>query len=137
MPSNRSGRLDPDFRQFTDWIELHNTGASSVSLAGYRLTDDRGNPSLWTFPSGASIPGNGYLVVYADGNNTNRSALHTAFKLNAGGEAVWLFNASGTAVDSVEYEGLPADVSFGRQADGSPWVYFADPTPGSDRKSVV
>lgn len=36
-----------------DWIELRNTGNSSVNLAGYGLSDDPAQPMNWVFPSTA------------------------------------------------------------------------------------
>jgi parallel beta-helix repeat protein len=131
MASNKTTLLDPDFNQFADWIELRNPNPSAAPLAGYSLTDDPANPARWTFPAGVSIPANGFLLIYADGENVKRNVLHANFKLKSGGEGVWLSDASGTAVDSVRYEDQPADVSYGRQGNGSDWVYFGSPTPGT------
>jgi len=131
MASNQTGRLDPDFNQFADWIEIHNTTASTVQLGGYSLADDPLNPGRWTFPAGVSIPANGYLLIYTDGENVKRNALHANFKLKAGGESVWLFDGTGKTVDSVIYEDQAVDVSYGRQGNGSLWMFFANPTPGA------
>jgi hypothetical protein len=42
-----------------EYVELYNTTSQAVSLAGWRFTD---GPDF-TFPAGASIPANGYVVV--------------------------------------------------------------------------
>ena len=48
-----------------DYIELYNTSAQSVSLAGYTLTDDPNDLAKYTFPEGTTIPAGGYCIVYA------------------------------------------------------------------------
>src|SRR6185503_9047712 len=47
-----------------DWIELHNSSSSAVSLTGWSLTDNAGNLAKWRFPS-TLLPANGYLLVFA------------------------------------------------------------------------
>ena len=42
-----------------EWLELRNLSGSTVSLAGWRISDG----VSFTFPTGASIAANGYLVV--------------------------------------------------------------------------
>lgn len=39
----------------SDWLEIHNTGAISEPLGGYRLTDDADDLAQWTLPN-ISIP---------------------------------------------------------------------------------
>lgn len=45
-----------------EWVELYNRSNAAVSLAGWSLDD----AVSFTFPSGTSIPANGYLVVARD-----------------------------------------------------------------------
>jgi hypothetical protein len=51
-----------------DWIELFNTGADTVQLEGYGLSDDPQRPFKWVFPRYSMAPGE-YLVVFASGKN--------------------------------------------------------------------
>ena len=37
--------------KYDDWIELHNSGGSTVNLNGYGLSDDPTKPFRFTFPS--------------------------------------------------------------------------------------
>jgi len=53
LASNRAGRLD-DEGQTSDWIEIHNPGASPMRLGGYRLTNDPNVPDKWAFPTTGS-----------------------------------------------------------------------------------
>lgn len=59
------------------------------------------------------------------------SALHTDFKISSAGETLYLLDAGGMLVDSLETGVLPANVSRGipyNDVDQS--VYFSTPTPG-------
>ena len=58
--------------------------------------------------------------------------LHTNFKISAEGEPVILYDTSAVTIDSIGPVSLLADISFGRDMDGTdPWVYYSEPTPGS------
>ena len=61
--SNLESVLDEDGAT-PDWIELHNTGATPVSLLGWGLSDDAAKPSMWVFPD-VTLPVDGYLMVFA------------------------------------------------------------------------
>lgn len=135
LAANASNNMDADFKNFSDWIELHNTTSSEINVGGYYLSDDKGWKRKWRIPWGTKIPAGGYLIIWADGENTG---LHTNFKLNIDGEIVILSNSSGNELDRVDFESdnqLP-DVSYGRKTDGgSLWGYFGQPTPGSSNNA--
>ena len=138
----------------SDWIELKNTTAAAISLAGWSLSDDASNPRLWSFPPTASIPANGHLLVLASGLNLlpNIDAttyLHTNFKLSSSGDIVILTRPDNTIADqfTANYPPQSWRYSYGRQADGT-FGYLETATPGQvnsstalipapDRKSVV
>jgi hypothetical protein len=129
MADNNAAVQSPD-GTYPDWIELYNTGNSSVDLSGMYLTDSLANPT-WQFPSGTLLEANGYLLVWADGN-TAQGPLHADFKLNANGESLGLFASDvETLIDSVTYDKQIEDVSYGRTTDGSSsWSYMTKSTPG-------
>lgn len=59
------------------------------------------------------------------------SALHTNFKIAAGGETLYLLDADGALVDSLETGVLPTDVSLGiPYEEEDQYAYFGTPTPG-------
>lgn len=126
LPGNASTVLDPDFKNFVPWVELHNTGGATVQLAGYRLTDDLGAPTRWTIPSGVTIPAGGYLVLWLDGQSQGR---HAPYTLGMSGE-LGLFMPDGTPVDTLTFGPQRPDVSYGRNAGGD-WRYFDPATPGA------
>lgn len=53
-----------------DWLELRNFGTSSVSLAGWQLTDNLDNEEHWTFPD-VTIAPNEHLLIWASDKNRN------------------------------------------------------------------
>jgi hypothetical protein len=135
-----------DFDDFSDWIELFNTGETDVDISGYGLTDSPGNPGKWKFPPGTILPAKGFLLLWADGFDETPGKTHQRpyspndpfvtryfhlnFKLDAAGEFIGLADAAGGLVDSVVFGMQRNDVSMGRKPDGSStWCYFGDPTP--------
>src|SRR5687767_13783265 len=67
MASNSQTLADED-GEFPDWIELYNSGATSVNLNGWSLTDDAAELRKWVFPS-VTIAPKGFLIVFASGKN--------------------------------------------------------------------
>ncbi len=148
---------------YSDWIEIHNPSSQPVNLEGWHLTDNPKIPAKWRFPA-VTIPGQGYLVVFASGRqmNSKSTELHANFKLDQEGGPLALIKPDGKTV-SFEFAprvpALPADVSYGlsRQAvaaaapprnlpEGTAHVlkiaaedqgYFARPTPGAPNAELL
>lgn len=89
---------------YHDYICIANTGAEAVDLSGWYLTDDITITRMWMFPTGATIPAGGTLIVYASGLNRvdDLNHLHTNFSLSSEGETVALSNPNGQPVDILE-----------------------------------
>ena len=130
MSDNESTLADRD-GYFADWIELYNPGNQEINLANYSLSDKADNPKKWVFPA-VNIPAKGFLLVFASKKNSNLGGeLHTNFKIDSDGEALFLSNASGDLIDQTEARSLSADESFGRVPDGGKnWVVMSQTTPG-------
>ncbi|MBN2829991.1 MAG: lamin tail domain-containing protein [Candidatus Cloacimonetes bacterium] len=101
-----------------DWIELYNTTSSTINLSGYYLSDSPLHLKKFKFPSGTSIPANGYLIIWADGD-TLQTGLHTSFKLSSSGESLYLSNSSVQIIDKVTFGLGTGDMSYSRVPDGS------------------
>jgi hypothetical protein len=105
-----------------------------VNLTGLYLTDEPGNPRNWAFPSGTTIPANGFLLVWADENGTATPGLHASFKLSASGEQIYLIDTDANnnqVLDAITFGSQATDVSFGRTAvDADVWSTMA-PTPNA------
>ncbi len=126
MAANTHTILDPDYFNFSDWIELHNRSDKTVDISGYQISDELNTPK-WRLPNGTILPPDGYLLVWADEKDKQKKGLHTNFKLKMGGEAVSLFDTSGKCVDAFEYLKQLPDVSVAFQNGKE--VYM-NPTPG-------
>lgn len=134
-PANADINYDPDFYNFSGWIELYNSGTSSVNLAGHYLSDDASEPLKWRIPSGVSIPANGYVLIWCDNMNITR---HTNFELDSEGEDVVLSNSSGILLSKITFPKQYTNISYGRTVNGSgTWAFLSVPTPGSANNATT
>ena len=128
--SSNGGVLTDLSGESPDWIEFYNSGKSPMNLGGYGLSDKIDEPFQWVFPNYTLQPGK-YLVVFASGKNLLGSEFHTNFKIDSGGESVYLYNPGRTLVDSVRVGPLKINTSFGRtKANPKVWGIFINSTPG-------
>lgn len=108
-------------------IEVHNvsTSSSDLSLLPF-LTFGFDSPTVyysgtvhnWFNPAGAS------------------NYIQTNFTIKTGGETVYLSTPAGVFLDSLDVPDLEADMSFGKQADGTPSQFIFDvPTPGASNNA--
>ena len=133
--------LADDEGEFSDWIELHNTGTQAVNLQGWHLTDNVNNLAQWDFPAVTMQPDQ-YLVVFASGKDRVDPAkpLHTNFKLSTDGEYLALVQSDSTTVEFAYAPQFPpqsADVSYGLSTDGSDRGFFVAPTPGTANATPI
>ena len=102
-----------------DWIELKNTGAATVDISGWYLTDDALNLTKWQVPatpeSQSLAPGEVLLVYASDKNGVFSSELHANFKLALAEGYLGLVQGNGTTVEHAfnPYPAQVADVSYG------------------------
>ena len=118
LASNASGITDFE-GEHSDWIELQNTGAAAVDVAGWYLTDEALNLAKWEIPTDSSTllaPGE-YLTIFASSKDGVYSGeLHTNFKLTTAGEYLGLVESDGTTVAYDFGAAFPeqfTDVSYG------------------------
>ncbi len=131
--TSTNGLLDED-GLLDSWIEIYNRGSATVNLAGWSLTDDAGEPAMWTFPA-TNIAAGQYLVVFASGDDRRvpGANLHTNFKLPSSANYLGLYNADLPPQAVSEY--APAypeqrnNISYGFDNTNA-LHYFALPTPG-------
>ena len=118
---------------YSDWIELHNTTAAPVDLGGWHLTDSASDLDKWTFPEGATLDANAYLVVFASDKNIAIAGqqYHTNFKLTSGGEYLALVDDGGQVVHEYapEFPEQFTNVSYGvsSQSTGQTLIDADDP----------
>jgi uncharacterized repeat protein (TIGR02543 family) len=125
-----------DFEDYPDWLELKNSSANTVNLAGYYLSDDPQDPYKWAIPAGASIPANGFLLIMADGYDAApgqtfprgywpwRSFVteryHANFSLSSSGESLLLTKVTSTVYTNLVRSAVPTP------AEASVWKYRDD-----------
>jgi len=124
---------------FDDWIEIYNPTGSPIDLGEFFLSDNSTSTTKWHFPDYPMQAGE-FLLVWAD-RDLNDGLFHSNFRLNAGGEQVFLFKSEDDGIrvaDGIAVPALPSDFSFGRQTDAQvPWVLFSESTPGLSNSSSL
>ncbi|MCK4296834.1 MAG: hypothetical protein KAX28_09310, partial [Candidatus Marinimicrobia bacterium] len=84
MSSNLFAIADED-GDYPDWIELYNTGITTVNLRNYGLTDNLTDTFKWIFPD-INILTNEYLLLFASGKNSADRIIHIETIINWGDE---------------------------------------------------
>jgi hypothetical protein len=126
---------------YDPWLEIFNPNPYQVNIAGYYISNSS-DELLYQFPNDAPsltvIPSDGFMLVWCD-NETSTVEGHANFVLNAAGGAITLTANDGTTLmDTYTYPAASADVSWGRQNDGSPTsITFNIPTPRVTNALVI
>lgn len=129
MASNSSTISDPDFNNYADWIEIHNSGSTSINLKDYYITDNLSQPQKFKIQIDLIVEAGDYVLIWADDANTGN---HANFKLSADGESIGLFDPAVQLLDTLTYGLQQTDVSMGRFPNGTNnWFKFSPATPGS------
>ena len=162
MAHNETTSADQD-GEYDPWIELYNNGPEEIPLKGesvneltntakdttitttelwgYFLSD---NDSIWAFPNDVKIPGNDFLVVWAD-KEIDQKGLHTNFELPVLGGTLFLLylvttitstetTRDTTIVNQINYFEQVPDLSMGRYPNGVGLFYTMFPTDTSVNK---
>ncbi len=116
--------------QTLDWVEIHNATSQSVTLTGYGLTNNPGNPAKWVFPE-TTIGAGQYMLLQAEGDSgQKKNPARLSFNISASGESLFLFDPNGQLLDKLSAGRMKSGLSYGR--DGSDnRMYYTEPTPGS------
>ena len=135
--SDNAGDRDP-------WVELFNTGESTVSLEGWFLADSFTNLTQWAFPSVSAIGPRQTLLVWLDGETeeSTSGAPHANFRIPPTNGALALvapLNGQPTVLDYVNYGAVTPDRSLGLYPDGQggPRQSFYFPTPGATNNNAA
>ncbi len=140
--SNAATLADSD-GDYDPWLELYNAGTSSLSLAGYYLSDDYSNLVKWTFPAGAALTAGQFRIAWADAetDENSTSEWHAGFRLCATGGCLALVHSNAGRLIICDYMNYPAvavDRSYGSYPDGDPHSrqYFHFATPGGTNNAA-
>ncbi len=111
-----------------DFVEIHNSGATDVALAGWQLTD-RSGARAFSLPADARVAAGGFAVVWCDGH-TNAGSWHAPFALDRDGDDVFLHDTDGHRVDALSFGPQADGFSLGRDSGGA-WR-LSQPTVAAD-----
>ena len=140
QPQNVSTLAD-NLGEFEPWIEIHNSGATPLSLDDHYLSDRFSLLPLWAFPLGTVINPGEFLLVWADNEPLESigTNLHTNFRLSpTNGSVVLSRLASGAPqiLDYFNYSDIATNRSFGAHPPGQisyrQVFYFATPRATND-----
>lgn len=121
------------------WVELSNSTPDPLPLSGHSLVVGNRDGTHWTFPSGLSIPANGFLVVSCDATRAPSStpgALNTGRSLPSIGGEIYFFDDAPQEIDRVLYGAQVPDLSIGSIPDDR-WRLLSSPTPGEINASAA
>ena len=130
--ASNMNEFEDNFNKYEDFIELHNTGTTTIDISGYGLSDKETKPQKWLFPNGTVLDPDEYLIVWCSGRNESFNGnYHSNFKISQtkGNEYILLSDASGAIIESSLYELTLLSHSRVKQADGSWWI-ARNGTPG-------
>ncbi len=117
LPVNTSVNVD-EAGDHDPWVELYNGSPAAVDLGGMYLTDNLAVPTQWAIPSGVVLCPHSWLIVWLD-NEPGEGPLHANFTIGPEAGTVALFTAGGVVVDALNFDALPANVSYDRFPDGT------------------
>ncbi len=118
-----NGTTLDEFGSAPDWIEIYNSEAYDVDLAGMVVKNVTAGAKS-TIPYGSSssvIPAKGHAVLWAD-KGKNNGSLHLNFKLNDAIEQklqlIMPLTTGDTLIDEMTYKLHERNFSYGRVTDG-------------------
>ena len=134
MASNTTTIYDED-GDASDWIELYNSGNSSIDVSGFYISDNTNQIKKWQIESAVINPKE-YLLIFASDKNRQTPQLHANFKISAAGESINLSDPNGNVVDQIDLPESYQDISYGRSSDGDSEWYHQTPTPGTENTGI-
>ncbi len=121
LTNNVSNYIDP-FGNRGAWVEIYNSSAATVQMAGCYITNDSTNPKKYMISKGdlkTKIGPRQVVLIWVDGH-AHHGTFHTNFELDPIGENyIALYDANGkTLIDEVTIPVLAPDQSWGAVRDG-------------------
>jgi hypothetical protein len=120
---NRDGAVNA----LDEWVELYNAGPTAADLGGWKLMDGEAGSVPYVLPASVALEPGAFVVLYRQ---------DTGVRLEDGGGALRLLDASGRVVDAVSYGPLEPDTSYGR-AEAGDWYVNVLPSPGAPNVASV
>ncbi len=136
MASNVGMAMSPA-TNFDSWIEVYNPTEQAIDLGGMYLSDRADYLTLWQMPKNmGKVPAKGFKVIWLGSNNIRQD--QAPFKLDCEGGAIFLSDAKGELITSLQYPEAMSRTSYARMEDGTgEWGWTAEPTPGATNTTSV
>lgn len=121
----------PETFDLGNYLSLLRQGTNVIAIEGHNASSNSTDLSLIPFLSIATEELTRTISVHQY-FTPRENYMHTNFKIDNAGEMIYLVSPSGQFIDSLGNVPLDADISYGRQPDGTKNnFYFATPTPGT------
>ncbi len=134
--SSKNSTIAQDLEgDYDDWVEIYNNSSDPIDLGGYFLSDKSGNLLKWAFPSYTLMPDE-YFIVWCDSQMT-QAGVHANFKLNGGGEGIFLSDNLGFLLDGTEFPQQYNDITYGRLPNGDGPFNYLVPTFGMQNDALA
>jgi hypothetical protein len=130
-----NNNLIDSYGNYSDWIELYNSGNKEVNLTGYGLSNEFFIPFKWRFPKNCTIGPGQYLIVFASEQKSNNKELHTNFKLYKKGDTLFFSDLNFSLIEKVDIPLLEENETYGRVENQT--FQKMIPTPGAKNKILL
>jgi len=130
MTANIDMFLDPSFN-YGNWIELYNTTHQDIDISGWYLSNDSTDTRQCPLGNRARVVKADSMLTLWFGHVDDYCPDQIDFDLKYDGGVVLLSDDNGNPVCKVEYDVIPARISYARKTDGgNEWGMTGYPTPG-------
>ena len=123
MSSNKSALMD-NRGEYSDWIELMNSGKKDFDLSGWILSQDALGESAWRFSEGTVLRAGERLLLLCDGING------PDFSLDSKGEGLYLSAPDGTPAWSKNWERMDDDCALTLDEENGEYIISTEASPG-------
>ena len=118
---------------YPDWVELKNISESTVSTAGWSLTDKAGE-ALYTLPDHILYPGETIVILCdKEGLSYQGERPMAPFSLNSENDRLYLYTPQGELADYTPLKDIPYGKSYGR-LEGQNGFFYMEQTPEKDNE---
>ena len=99
ISSNNKNKIKDSYGNYSDWIELYNSGKNEVNLSGFGLSNEFFIPFKWKFPNNTIISPGKYLIIFASDKKSNNKEFHLNFELQKDGDSLFFSDSNGDLIE--------------------------------------
>ena len=111
-----------------EFIELGNTGTTTVDLGGLLLDDAEGGSRPFRIPDGLIVAPEEFLVF---------EKIQTRLTLNNTSDSVRVLSPTGTVILEVLYDDAQEEASYIQDSTTGEWIWTTEVTPGAENVATV